>query len=203
MRVVDGMSGRELVNLRKKLVKQRKNNEGTNGDYSDALDGLINEIDYLIERTAPTGVAARFADARDMARVRMAMEKGAAIGNDGNINGRSLNTALGSIFKGEYKRGRGHSRPETQRVFDAASLSNFLSDGIPNSGTATREYKGLTDRLIDSTWGAGNVDFYLNNPRLYGMFDPMSELAQAAAYRGGREASIDAENVKENLLGVQ
>jgi hypothetical protein len=203
MRVAEGMDGDKLVNLRKKLVKQRSNNQGTNGDYSDALDGLINEIDDLIERTAPTGVAARFADARDMARDRMALEKGAAIGNDGNLNGRSLNTALGNIFQGEYKRGRGHSRPETQRVFDAASLSNFLSDGIPNSGTATREYRGITDRIIDKHWGEPAVDFYLNNPRLYGLFDPMGDLGRAAAARGGREAAIDAENIKEDILDIK
>ena len=203
MRVAEGMDGKSLVNLRKKLAKQQNNNQGTNGDYADALKGLLNEIDDLIERTAPTGVAAKFADARDMARVRMALEKGAAIGNDGNLNGRSLNTALGNIFKGEYKRGRGHSRPDTQRVFDAASLSNFLSDGIPNSGTATREYKGIADRIIDKHWGEANVDFYLNNPRLYGLFDPMGELGRAAAYRGGREASLDEENVKEDILGIK
>lgn len=202
MQVADGMDGKELMNLRKKLQKQVKNNQATNGDYSDALYGLVNQIDDLIERTAPTGVGAKFADARDMARVRMAMEKGAAIGKDGNINARSLDTALGNVYRGEFKRGRGHSNPATERVFDAARLGNFLRDGIPNSGTATRQNQGPLEQLIDSTAGQARVDFYLANPGLYGLFDPMGELAKATAYRAGRASSADGEDV-ESLLGIQ
>ena len=58
------------------------------------------------------------------------------------------------------------------------------------------------DRAIDKTWGEGNRRFYLNNPEMYGLFDPMGELGKAIATRSGREAAIDLENVEENLLRI-
>lgn len=202
MDVAGGMDGKAVVRLRKEMQRAKKNAITSNGDYADALDIMINQVDDLIERTAPTGVGARFADARDMARVRMALEKGAAVGKDGNINPRSLDTALGSIYRSEFKRGGGAANEGTQRIFDAARLGTFLSSGIPNSGTATRQIQGPVDQLLDSTLGQSRVNWYLNNPSLYGLFDPMGELAKATAYRGGREASVDGENV-ESLLGVE
>ena len=57
---------------------------------------MVEQIDDLIERTAPTGVGARFADARDMARVQKAIEKtSGVVGTDGNINGRKLQYRAG------------------------------------------------------------------------------------------------------------
>lgn len=203
MDIAGGVDGKALVKIRKDLQRLKKNSQVTNGDYSDALHLMVEKVDDLIERTAPTGVGARFADARDMARVQKALERtSGVIGNDGNINPRSLDTALGNIYKREYKRGHGVANDGTQRVFDAARLGNFLSDGIPNSGTATREYRGFVDRAIDKTWGEGSVDFYLNNPRLYGTFDPMSDLPTKAALVGGREASADEEDL-QGLLGIE
>jgi len=201
MQIAEGVDGKDLIKIRKDLQRLKNNAQVNNGDYADALHLMVETVDDLIERTAPTGVGARFADARDMARVQKALEKtSGVIGNDGNINPRSFDTALGNIYKREYKRGHGSSNEATQRVFDAARLGNFLSDGIPNSGTATREYKGWLDRAIDKTWGEANVDFYLNNPRLYGLFDPMSELPTKAAKVAGREAAMDDEDLR-GLLG--
>lgn len=203
MDIADGIEGKDLIRTRKELQRSKANNQQTNGDYADALQEMVNQIDDLIERAAPTEVGAKFADARDMARVQMALEKTAGvIGKDGNINGRSFDTALGNIYKREFKRGHGSSNPGTQRVFDAARLANFLSDGIPNSGTATREYRGLLDRAIDKSWGEANVDFYLNNPRLYGLFDPMAALPTKVANVAGRASSQDEEEVRNNLLGI-
>jgi hypothetical protein len=202
MDVAGGLDGKDVVRLRKEMQRAKKNATTSNGDYADALDIMINQVDDLIERTAPTGVGAKFADARDMARVRMALEKSAAVvGKDGNINPRSLDTALGNIYKSEFKRGQGAVNEGTQRVFDAARLGTFLSSGIPNSGTATRTQMGWLDELKDATLGQARVDSYLKNPSLYGLFDPMGELAKATAYRGGREASVDGENI-ESLLGI-
>jgi hypothetical protein len=202
MDIADGMDGKDVIRLRKELQRAKKNAQTSNGDYADALHTMVESLDDLIERTAPTEVGAKFANARDMARMQMALEKGASVGKDGNINARSLDTALGNVYKREFKRGHGHSNEGTQRVFDAARLGNFLRDGIPNSGTATREYRGYTDQFIDSTLGRSRVDFYLKNPGLYGLFDPMGELAKATAYRAGRGASMDGEEVEENLLGI-
>jgi hypothetical protein len=197
-RVNQGMDGKELMNLRKKLQKQVKNNQQSNGDFADSLNSMVSEIDDLIERTAPEGVAMQFADARDMARVRMAIEKGAAIGKDGNINPRSLDTALGSVYQKEFKRGAGAANEGTQRVFDAARLGTFLSDGIPNSGTATRESRGLLDAAIDKTIREPMVDFHLKHPNLYGIFDPMGELGKTLALNAGRLAGGGAEDLEEN-----
>lgn len=198
MDVAQGVDGKELVRIRKELQRSKNNAQANNGDYADALEMMVGQIDDLIERTAPTEVGARFADARDMARVRMALEKGAAIGHDGNINSRSLNTALGNVYKGEFKRGRGAGDEATQRVFDAARLGTFLSDGIPNSGTATRESRGLLDAAIDKTIREPMVDFHLKHPNLYGIFDPMGELGKTLALNAGRLAGGGAEDLEEN-----
>ena len=107
MQVAEGMNGTQLINLRKKLQRFVQNNRAMHGDYADALDGMVTQIDDLIGRTQPSEVGLQFKNVRDQARVRMALEKGAAIGKDGNINPRSLDTALGSIYRGEFKRGRG------------------------------------------------------------------------------------------------
>ena len=63
-RINQGMDGKELMNLRKKLQKQVKNNQQSNGDFADSLNSMVSEIDDLIERTAPEGVAMQAADAR-------------------------------------------------------------------------------------------------------------------------------------------
>lgn len=197
MQIAEGVDGKDLVQIRKDLQRLKKNAQVSNGDYADALHLMVENVDDLIERTAPTGVGARFADARDMARVQKALERtSGVIGNDGNINPRSFDTALGNIYKREYKRGHGAANEGTQRVFDAARLGNFLSDGTPNSGTATREYRSPLDRAIDKTWGEANVDFYLNNPRLYGTFDPMAALPTKIANVAGREAAMDDEDLR-------
>ena len=127
-----GMDGPDLIRTRKELQRAKSNAQVTNGDYADALHLMVEQIDDLIERTAPTGVGARFADARDMARVQKAIEKtSGVVGTDGNINGRSFNTALGNIYKREYKRGYGFGvdketgellNPATERVFDAQAV---------------------------------------------------------------------------------
>ena len=83
-----------------------------------------------------------------------------------------------------------------------ARLSNFLSDGILQLRDRHTRVQGELDRAIDKTWGEANVDFYLNNPRLYGIFDPMSELPTKVANVAGRVTSQDEEELRNNLLGI-
>lgn len=207
MQVSEGMDGTQLINLRKKLQKQVKNNRATNGDYADALSGMVDEIDGLINRVQPSEVGLKFKDVRDQARLRMALEKGAAIGKDGNINPRSLDTALGSIYKGEFKRGRGAANDATQRVFDTVRLGNMLDDGIPNSGTATRLDKGLLYAGVDKFIREPTVGAYLAMPSLFNMFeDTLGDGAKAVTSRAGRAVNDDYEELKEkvdNILGVK
>ena len=207
MQVSEGMDGTQLINLRKKLQKQVKNNRATNGDYADALGGMVDEIDDLINRVQPSEVGLKFKDVRDQARLRMALEKGAAIGKDGNINPRSLDTALGSIYKGEFKRGRGAANDATQRVFDTVRLGNLLDDGIPNSGTATRLDKGLLYAGVDKFIREPTVGAYLAMPSLFNMFeDSLGDGAKAVASRAGRATNDDWEELSakvNSLLGVK
>ena len=44
---------------------------------------------------------------RDMARVRMVLESGAAVGADGNINAKSLANALGKVYSSGVSQGSG------------------------------------------------------------------------------------------------
>ena len=124
MDIAEGLDGKDVVRLRKELQRAKKNAQAGNGDYADALHIMVESLDDLIERTAPTEVGMKFADARDMARMQMALEKGASVGKDGNINPRSFDTALGKVYPREFKRGHGHSNEGTQRVFDSARLGN-------------------------------------------------------------------------------
>lgn len=201
MQVAEGMDGQQLMNLRKKLQKQVKNNQAMNGDYADALNGMVGEIDDLIMR-GDTDVGLKFKDVRDQARLRMALEKGAAIGKDGNINPRSLDTALSSIYKGEFKRGRGASDDATQRVFDTVRLGNLLDDGIPNSGTATRMDKGLLDASVDKFIREPTVDAYMAMPSLFNLFDPMGTMGRSVAYRAGRATNDDVEEMDEKIRSL-
>lgn len=207
LQVADGMDGTQLINLRKKLQKQAKNNRAMNGDYADALDGMTAQVDELIGRTQPAEVGLQFKNVRDQARVRMALEKGAAIGKDGNINPRSLDTALSNIYKGEYKRGRGAANEGTQQIFDTVRLGNLLDDGIPNSGTATRLDKGLLYAGVDKFIREPTVGAYLAMPTLFNMFeDTLGDGAKAVTSRAGRAVNDDYEELKEkvdNILGIK
>lgn len=199
MQIADGMDGKQLINLRKKLQKQVKNNRAMNGDYADALDGMVDEVDGLINRVQPSEIGLQFKDVRDQARLRMALEKGAAIGKDGSINPRSLDTALGSIYKGEFKRGRGAANDLTQQVFDTVRLGNLLDDGIPNSGTATRMDKGLLDAGIDRFIRQPTVEAYMAMPSLFNLMDPMGPAGSAVAARAGRATNDDYDELMEKV----
>lgn len=201
MQVAEGMDGKQLMNLRKKLQKQVQNNQAMNGDYADALNSMVSEIDDLIMR-GDTEVGLKFKDVRDQARLRMALEKGAAIGKDGNINPRSLDTALSNIYKGEFKRGRGAANDATQRVFDTVRLGNLLDDGIPNSGTATRMDKSLLDAGIDKFIREPTVDAYMAMPSLFNLFDPMGSMGRSLAYRAGRATNDDIEEMDAKIKGL-
>lgn len=207
MQVAEGMDGTQLINLRKKLGKQAKNNRAMNGDYADALDGMTAQVDELIGRTQPAEIGLQFKNVRDQARVRMALEKGAAIGKDGNINPRSLDTALSGIYKGEFKRGRGAANEGTQQIFDTVRLGNLLDDGIPNSGTATRLDKGLLYAGVDKLVREPTVGAYMAMPTLFNMFDDtLGKGAKAVTSRAGRTFSDDYEELKEkvdNILDVK
>jgi hypothetical protein len=136
----------------------------------------------------------------------MALEKGAAVGKDWEINPRSLDTALRGMYKGEYLRGRGANNEATQKVFDTVRLGNLLNDGIPNSGTATRMDKGLLDGAIDTFVRGPTVESYMAMPSLFSLFDPMGSMGRSAAYRAGRATSDDTEELQEkvdNILGAK
>ena len=203
MEIAEGMDGRALMDLRKKIQKSIQNNyRGGNGDYADAMHDLVDAIDGLVERSASTKVAMKYADVRDMSRMRMALERGSAVSQDGNVTPASFYNSLRRIYKGEFERARGHSNPATERVFDAARLNSMLSDKIGNSGTATRQRRSPVEWLSDTVINEPAVDLYLNHPTIYGLLDPMGTLGTAAAYRGGRAASMDGEDL-ENLLGIE
>lgn len=203
LEVASGMSGKSLMDLRKRLQKSIQNNlRGGNGDYADALHDMVNAVDNLIERSAPTDIAMRYADVRDMSRMRMALERGSSISPDGDINAASFSKGLERIYRKEFGRGAGHWNDSTNRVFDAARLGSMLNDKIGNSGTATRSMQTFSDRVVDKVWNEPKVGMYLAQPNLYGMFDPVSELAQDASYRAARMISQDEEGL-QGLLGIK
>ena len=91
-------------------------------------------------------------------------------------------------------------------MFDAARLATLLSDGIGNSGTATRMGMSGPEALYDAVVQTRLNDMYLAAPTFYGLMDPMGTMGRKAAHVGGRNFAMDLEESVEsvnNLLGIK
>lgn len=206
MDVADGMDAQKLLDTRKQLQEAVVGNFNK-GDsvYAGALRDLVDEIDNLVERTASAETAMKYADARDMSRMRMALEMGAGTNAKGELNQTSLANRLFKIYRNELGRGRGGLRPDTQRSVDAAQTASVFKTGVGNSGTATRKAGDFTQSAID--WGIRRpiANAYLEAPYLYGSFNPIGDLAKSASYNVGRNLSGgygDAQDFVGGLFGL-
>ena len=190
MDVADGMDPQKLLDTRRQLQEAVVANYNK-GDsvYGGALRDMVDEIDNLVERTAPTEVAMKYADARDMSRMRMALEMGAGTNAKGEVNHTSLANRLYKIYRNELGRGRGGLRPDTERSVDAARTASIFKSGVGNSGTTTRGTQDMTETFLDHAVRKPVSSTYLNAPYLYGSFDPIGDLAKSASYNAGRNLS--------------
>ena len=204
--VADGMDAQKLLDTRKQLQEAVVGNFNKGESvYAGALRDLVDEIDNLVERSASAETALKYADARDMSRMRMALEMGAGTNAKGELNQTSLANRLFKIYKNELGRGRGGLRPDTQRSADAAQAASVFKTGVGNSGTTTRGGQDLTQSAID--WGVRRplANAYLQAPYLYGSFNPMGQLATSAANKAGNAASVgydEGVDSVSNLLGI-
>lgn len=205
--VADGMDAQRLLDTRKQLQEAVVGNFNKGESvYAGALRDLVDEIDNLVERSASAETALKYADARDMSRMRMALEMGAGTNAKGELNQTSLANRLFKIYKNELGRGRGGLRPDTQRSADAAQAASVFKTGVGNSGTTTRGDRDLTQSAID--WGIRRplANAYLKAPYLYGSFNPMGQLATSIANKAGNAASVGYDEGVEsgsNLLGIK
>ena len=205
--VADGMPAQQLLDTRKQMQTAVVDNfNNGNSVYAGALRDMVDEIDNLVERTASAEVALKYADARDMSRMRMALEMGAGTNAKGEVNHTSLANRLFKIYKNELGRGRGGLRPDTQRSVDAARAASVFKTGVGNSGTTTRGMQDLTQSAVDFGVRRPASNLYLKAPYLYGSFDPMSKLATSIANKAGNAASVGYDEGVEsgaNLLGIK
>lgn len=205
--VADGMPAQQLLDTRKQLQEAVVDNYNNgNSVYAGALRDMVDEIDNLVERTASAEVALKYADARDMSRMRMALEMGASTNAKGEMNHTSLANRLFKIYKNELGRGRGGLRPDTQRSVDAARAASVFKTGVGNSGTSTRGMQDLSQTAMDLAVRGPASRLYLEAPYLYGSFDPMSKLATSIANKAGNAASVGYDEGVEsgaNLLGIK
>jgi hypothetical protein len=207
MDVADGMDAQKILDTRKQLQDAVVANFNS-GDsvYAGALRDLVDEIDNLVERTASAETAMKYADARDMSRMRMALEMGAGTNAKGEVNHTSLANRLYKVYRNELGRGRGGLRPDTERSVDAARTASIFKTGIGNSGTQTRSNQNLTETAMDLAVRRPISDAYLKAPYLYGSFDPVGELAKMSSYNVGRNLSGgygDAQDFVSNLFGFE
>ena len=205
--VADGMPAQQLLDTRKELQTAVVDNFNNNNSiYAGALRDMVDEIDNLVERTASAETALKFADARDMSRMRMALEMGAGTNAKGELNHTSLANRLFKIYRNELGRGRGGLRPDTQRSVDAAQAASVFKTGVGNSGTTTRGMQDLSQTAVDFFVRGPASKTYLEAPYLYGSFDPMSQLATSVANKAGNAASVGYQEAVEspkNLLGIK
>lgn len=201
--VADGMDPQKLLDTRKQLQTAVVGNFNKGESvYAGALRDLVDEIDNLVERTASADTALKYADARDMSRMRMALEMGAGTNAKGEVNHTSLANRLFKIYKNELGRGRGGLRPDTQRSVDAARAASVFKTGVGNSGTTTRGGQDLAQSAID--WGVRRniANAYLQAPYLYGSFNPMGELATSIANKSGNAASVGYDEGVDDVAGL-
>ena len=203
LEVADGMPAQKLLDTRKQLQTAVVGNFGKGESvYAGALRDMVDEIDNLVERTASAETALKYADARDMSRMRMALEMGASTNAKGEVNATSLANRLYKIYKNELGRGqRQLLRPDTERSVSAAEAASIFKTGIGNSGTQTRAPNDFTNTLVDIVARRPMANQYLRTPGLYGTFDPMSQLAESAALNAGRAVNDDYDELRDSLLG--
>lgn len=201
--VADGMEANKLLDTRKQLQTAIVDayNSG-NSTFGNALRDMVDEIDNLVERTASAETALKYADARDMSRMRMALEMGAGTNAKGELNQTSLANRLFKIYRNELGRGRGGLDPRTQRSVDAAQTASVFKTGIGNSGTTTRRQGDLTETAMDWFVRRPIANTYLNRPYLYGSFDPIGELAKSASYNAGRNLSGGYGDAQDFVSGL-
>ena len=207
LEVADDMPAQKLLDTRKQLQEAVVGNYNK-GDsvYAGALRDMVDEIDNLVERTASAEVALKYADARDMSRMRMALEMGSGTNAKGEVNHTSLANRLFKVYKNELGRGRGGLRPDTQRSVDAAQAASVFKTGVGNSGTPTRNQQDWTQTAADWLVRQPLANQYLRTPYLYGSFDPMGQLATSIANKAGNAASVGYDEGVEsgsNLLGIK
>ena len=174
--------------------------------YASALRDLVDEIDNLVERTASAETALKYADARDMSRMRMALEMGAGTNAKGEVNHTSLANRLVQGLPQRTRKGSRRTAPRHRKKCRRGKDSVHLQDRIGNSGTQTRSNQNLTETAMDMGVRRPISDAYLKAPYLYGSFDPVGELAKLSSYNVGRNLSGgygDAQDFVSNLFGYE
>lgn len=173
-----GINGQQLRQLSSKLGKAAyKQMSGPNGDrdMGQALYGVKDHVDDLIQSGLSGEEASTYAAARSQYRALMQLTSRVGITNPstGNISGLSLASKLQQSDRGGYLYGGNQSD-----VYNAARFSQAFRPIVGNSGTATRMLSpsdlltahygiplNLASRLYTSGIGQSAVRSVMNAPQ--------------------------------------
>ena len=147
------ITGEQAMTLRSQLGKASRS-AWRNGDAvsGEVLDDLVLELDARM--AVPDELAEQWKIAREQWRNLIALEQGAALSAEGNVNAASLLRNQRRVF-GE--RPSSQLMPETQDLLDATrgAASQAYGDIVPDSGTSTRQ--AVMQALGMASEGVGGV----------------------------------------------
>lgn len=163
-----GTSGKELMNLRSILLKQSQGAwKSGKAQLGEGLDGVIDVLDGMAERSAGPQLSQQWAELRNQWRWAKMFEKGSTFNEaTGKVNIGSLRSQLRR--DPTYLRGRDITDAVGDDLLDAARFSVLGRDIVGDSGTATRlnmlamirnpiesAATGLSRPLVNAYVGAG------------------------------------------------
>ena len=128
------MDGKDFLRLRENVNRQIRSGFKTNPGLAEDLIIFQKEMDRRFAQVASPEYVAELQEAGRQWLQLKALESGKVI-TGGNVNPRSLDTALRRLDRGGYMRGWNDSD-----YYDSVRIANWFSDVVGDSGTATRSY---------------------------------------------------------------
>ena len=178
------MTSQEYQQIRSQMAGVARTEAATATKTPGKLEFVQDIIDQLdqkfITAAKGTGKAEQLGQAREHWRNLLALERGQAVTPDGFVNPRSLNTALNSVWKKTYRRGKyDRVRPETKELMQGTKLQagRELGSVVGDSGTATRIGLGVGMPL-----GIGALVGLGSNP-IFGAAATAASIPAAMIYR--------------------
>ena len=161
------LTGKQYQQMRRQIsdiVRSEAKTASPTANKMQYAQSTLEGLDDAFTEAASPGAAEALRTAREQWRNLVAMEKGIAVTSDGQVNAKSMNNALKSIYGSTKTRGKTGrlANPETEDLFK--TMEAFSGRGVApivgDSGTATRAGLGLGLGALagGATYGATEGD---------------------------------------------